>query len=172
MSDASIFKGGIPYAPDIRRLSEAFPVPSLVEGLTIPHEKLEAVLDLKRGNSRYYGVVNAWIGHQKNENSIVIVWEPSEGLKVLNPAEILHHAETRTRQKSGQLNRAVKLFAWVDRKRLDDTGQKRLDHQMRVAAVLAQAVSAAKKDLAVELAPVKSLPKRIGPVLTPEGRTG
>lgn len=158
-NEATIFRGGIPYGPDVQRLSEAFAVPSLVEGLMITHEELEKILELKRGNSRYYAVINSWISKQKNENSIIIVWESRVGLKVLDPASILNHAEVRTRQKAGQLNRAVKLFGWVRRDRLDDTGQKRYDHQVRVAAVLAQAVTSAKKELAIELAPIKSLPK-------------
>jgi len=158
---AQIFKGGIPYGPDIKRLSEAFPVPELTEGLIISHPKLEAILEIARTSQRYYGVVNAWISKQKHDNGIIIKWQPSVGLKVLNPAEVLEFAETRTKQKAKQLGRSVKWFSWVDRKRLDDTGQKRLDHQMMVSARMAQAVASAQKELAVELAPIKSLPKRI-----------
>lgn len=161
MDSALIFKGWIPYGPDVKRLAEAFPVPELTEGLVITHTKMESILEVKRSTSRYYGVVNAWISKQKHDNGIIIIWQSSIGLKVLNPAEVLEHAETRTKQKSKQLGRAVKLFGWVDRKRLDETGQKRLDHQMVVSAKLAQAVACSQKELAVELSPIKSLPKRI-----------
>ncbi len=40
-------------------------------------------------------------------------------------------------------------------------GQKRLDHQLQIAAKLANAVSEARHGFAIELAPIKSMPKRI-----------
>jgi hypothetical protein len=95
----------------------------------------------------------------KNSNSIVLEWQPGSGVKVLNPAEILESAETRLKQKIGQTGRAIKRFAWVDRSRLDTVGQQRLDHQVRVAAKLKEALGTGKKELAVELSPVQSLPK-------------
>lgn len=157
--DAVIFRNGTPYGPDIKRLNEAFPVPALAEGLVIEHSRLEKVLGYKKGTSRYYGVIDSWINHQRAENSIVIAWELSVGLKVLNPAEILEYAEKRVRQKLTQTGRAIKMFGWVDRDRLDAVGQKRLDHQARVARVLKESVDIARKQLAVELAPIQSLPK-------------
>ena len=158
---SNIFRGGIPYGPDIKRLTEYFPVPDLKEGLVIKHEELEAILEAPRHSSRYYGVVNAWISKMKGENAIILTWQPSIGLKVLNPAEVLEHAETRTKQKSNQLRKATKWFGWVDRNRLDETGKRRLDHQVIIAAKLAQQTRDAQKDLAIELAPIKSMPKRI-----------
>lgn len=155
-----IYKSGLPYGPDIRRLDEAFPVSSLTEGRVIKHEELEAVLELKRTSSRYYAVVRSWISHCRNSDNIFLVWEPRVGLKVLPPAEVLDHAETKTRQKIRQTARAIRLFGWVDRGRLDEVGQRRLDHQLRVAGAIKDSLDAAKKQLAVELAPAKSLPKR------------
>lgn len=155
------FKGGIPYGLDVRRLSDAFPVPSLNEGRVLRHAELEEVLGYKRGTQRYYGVVNAWLNKQKADHGLILVWVPSEGVKVLDPAGVLEHAEIRTKQKSRQLQRQIKMFGWVDRARLDTVGQKRLDHQLTVAAKLSAAVGDARKGLAVELAPIKSMPKRI-----------
>lgn len=153
------FKGGIPYAIDVNRLKESFPTTELVEGRIIKHEELEKIVQVARGTQRYYGVINAWLGHVKNSTGIVIIWEQRLGLKVLNPGEILEYAETITKQKIGQTARAIKTFGWVDRNRLDAVGQQRLDHQMRIASVMKEALTTAKKQLAVELSPVKSLPK-------------
>jgi hypothetical protein len=85
----SVFKGGLPYGPEVKRLREMYPVPKLTEGLRIPHEQLEGILNEKRSTGRYYGVINSWITRERNENGIFICWEPSKGLKILNPAEIL-----------------------------------------------------------------------------------
>lgn len=159
MSDGVVFKGGLPYGPDVRLLSEEFPVAELKEGLIIPHERIEKAVRQKRGTSRYYGVVNSWIHKQKDEQGIFIVWEQQQGLRVLDPASLLAHAERKTREKVTGLVRAVRIFGWVDRNRLDETGQRRLDHQARVASVIREAVESGKKQLAVELSPIKSLPK-------------
>jgi len=156
----SIFEGSIPYGPDLRRIEEAFPVPSLSEGRQISHAELEAVTHAKRGSGRYYGVVNAWINRIKNQNGIVMVWQPGDGLKVLDPGEVLAFSESKTRQKMRQTARAFRNFAWVDRSRLDEVGQRRLDHMMQATSKLKAALDSTRKEIAVELAPVVSLPKR------------
>jgi len=157
--DAVTFKGGLPYGPDVNRLKEAFPVERLTEDTVITHEKLEAVVSESRGSQRYYGVINSWISQLKNSNGLFIIWEASIGIKVLNPAEILNVAEVRTRQKIKQTGKAIKTFGWVDRSRLDTTGQKRLDHQLRVVAAVKESIDNARKQLSIDIAPVKSLPK-------------
>jgi hypothetical protein len=159
VTKTEIFKGGLPYKPDVKRLNEEFPVDQLIEGCVITHEQFEAILQQEHGTGRYYAVINSWIIHQRSENGIYIAWDPGTGVKVLNPAEILNHAETRTRQKLRQTGRAIKTFAWVNRARLDEIGQKRLDHQLRVASLIKESIESARKQMAVELAPVKSLPK-------------
>lgn len=153
------FKGGIPYGVDVRRLCEAFPVPSLTEGREIPHHSLEEIVNVPKGHQRYYAVVNSWITQMRNSNGIFIVWRPTIGIKVLPPEGVLEHAETRTRQKIRLTKRAISTFAWVDSKRLDATGQKRLDHITRNLTVLKDQLVAAQKATAIDLAPIKSLPK-------------
>jgi hypothetical protein len=154
------FRGGIPYAIDVGRLKEAFSVSSLIEGRIISHDELENIVKVGRGTQRYYSVINSWIAGLRNTTGLFLAWEVTIGVKVLNPAEVLSHAETRTRQKIGQTGKALKTYQWVDRDRLDSIGQRRLDHQMHVASVMRSALDNARKDMAVSLAPVQSLPQR------------
>jgi hypothetical protein len=153
------FHGGVPYIVDVNRLKEAFPVPSLSEGRVIQHAELERIVNANKGEQRYYGVINSWLAQMKNSNGIFMIWEPSVGIKVLDPASILTHAENKTRQKIRQTGRAVNIYGWVDRTRLDMLGQQRFDHQRHKVSVLKDALHVAAKDLAVALAPIKSLPK-------------
>jgi hypothetical protein len=141
-------------------LDEVFPISALQEGRIVTHDELESAIGVERQTSRYYGVLRAWATRQRNANNVILEWQPTLGLKVLPPAEILHSAETRTRRKIKQTRQAIQRFGWVDRNRLDEIGQKRLDHQVRVAAVLGKALESAKRESAIELAPVVSLPKR------------
>ncbi len=159
MSDSIVWRGGMPYGPDRKRLNEAFPVSSLTEGRTILHQELEGAINCKAKTSRYYSVVDSWIHQQENENGIFMRWEPTVGVKIMTPADVLAHAETKTRQKLRQTVKAIRIFGKVDRPRLDKIGQERLDHQMRVASLIKESADGARKQLAVDLAPVKSLPK-------------
>lgn len=154
------FRGGVPYALDVNRLNEAFPVPSLTEGRVIKHPQLEAVINTPFGSQRYYAVINSWISKNKNAHGIYVIWKHTVGIEVLDPAKLLTHAEDKTREKIRQTRKAVTILAWVDRSRLDVFGQQRLDHDQRVAGALNDAMQAAKKDMAVPLAPIRSLPKR------------
>ena len=153
------FRGGVPYSVDVRRLTEAFPVPSLTEGRVIKHAQLEEIVNAPKASQRYYGVVNSWIAQMKTANGLFIVWEPATGIKILGPAEILTFAENKTRQKLRQTGKAIRTYGFVDRNRLDTIGQQRLDHEMRVASVLGDALQSARKEMAVSLAPITSLPK-------------
>jgi hypothetical protein len=108
---------------------------------------------------RYYGVVNAWITQMRTTYKIIIEYQKTIGVKVLNPAEVLESTETRVKHKIRQTGKALKRYAWVDRDRLDATGQKRLDHQSLVALRLKQALTTAKNESAIDLAPIQSLPR-------------
>ena len=154
-----VFRGGIPYGPDIRKLDEAFPITALNEGTLVPHTDLEEACGYKRGTSRYYALIRSWTAHQKHQNGVFMRWEQRQGLRVMDPAGLLLHVEKKIGQGMRQTVRAIRVLPWVDRKRLDELGQRRLDHQNRIADGLTAAMNTAKRELAVELAPIKSLPK-------------
>lgn len=155
-----VFRGGLPFEPDVKRLEEAFPVPELTEGRVIEHVALEAIVQAKRGSSRYYGVINSWINRLRNVSRIHAAWKPGDGIKILPPDELLGHGESRLRQKIGQTVKAANIFAWVERERLDSIGQRRLDHQIQIASRIKEKLTQERRQLSVELSPVRSLPKR------------
>jgi len=154
-----LFAGAVPYGPDIKKLEARFPVETLEEGMLIEHEILEAVINQKRGTSRYYGVVNSWRLRIRNQTAVFITWEMGKGLVVLPPHGVQGHAEAKTRQKIRQTARAIALFKWVDRSRLNDIGQRRFDHQTRLLELMRQQMETTKRQIAIELVPVRSLPK-------------
>lgn len=153
------FHGGVPYSVDVRRLTEALPATLLTEGREINHSQLEGVVNSPKGSQRYYGVLNSWIGQMKHSHGIFIVWQPGLGIKVLTPAAILDHAEVKTRQKMRQTGRAVNIYGWVDRGRLNTLGQQKFDHQKRVLAAFGDAMQNARKEMSITVAPIESLPR-------------
>ena len=156
--DATICNG-VPYGPDIKILQEAWPVPALIEGLVITHEQFAQALGYGWKSSRFYAVIRAWCHREYSEHGIFMAWEQKIGLRVLDPASKLLHGEGRIRGGLRRTKRGIKIVASVDGSRLDEMGKKRLDHDRHIAAVLNDALDSAKKQLAIDLAPIKSLPR-------------
>lgn len=157
------WKGGLPYGPDVRKLEEAFPTPE--EGQIIGHDEFEKVLKMKRGSARYYGVINKWRGNSTSksglfpERDIDTEWISGVGLKVLAPAERLHHGERDTRASIRHRTRARNRTLATPRDRLDDIGQRRYDLDAKAHAMARESDIALRRQIAIDLAPVKSLPK-------------
>lgn len=155
-----IYRNGLPYEPDVNKLVEVFPPAKLQEGLVIAHAEIESTITQKHPSPRYYGVVNSWIRRCRDKYGIVITWSTGRGVIVLEPSGVQTMGERILAQKVRQTGRAVKIFGWVDRDRLDEAGKKRLDHYSAVTQRLTAAMSTAKKEFAVEFGPTHSLPKR------------
>ena len=148
---------GIPYGPDVRKLEEAFPSPD--EDQIIRHGEFEGLLKIESQTSRYYGVINTWRRRLRNERNIDSEWLHGIGLKILNPADRLKESERNVKQGIRHTGRAFRRLAIVPRERLDAIGQARYDHALQVASKLTTAGKDAQRELAIDLAPVKSLPK-------------
>lgn len=157
---AKPYFGGIPYGPQVNRLKDKFPKPE--EGTVFTHGELEGIISEPIGTQRYYGVVNSWRTYLLHDLGIDSAWLPGEGLKILNPAERLKVGEDQFRQGLRKTRRAFRRTAIIPRERLDDLGRQRFDHQMKVMAKLSTAAVEAGRGLAIDLAPVKSLPKAGG----------
>lgn len=153
----AILVNGIPYGPDIRRLEETYPSPQ--EDQIITSDEFEKLLRIPQKTSRFYGVINAWRRRLRADRNIDSEWVPSVGVKILNPADRLKVSEGNIKHGIRKTSRAYRRLAITPRERLDEVGQQRYDHQMLVAAKLVAAGRDAKKELAIDLAPVKSLPK-------------
>lgn len=148
---------GIPYGPDIRKLEESYPSPE--EDQVFPHDELETLLKIPQKTQRYYGVINTWRRRLRTERNIDSEWIHGIGLKILNPADRLKESERNVKQGIRHTGRGFRRLAIVPRDRLDAIGQARYDHALQVASKLITAGREARKELAVDLAPVKSLPK-------------
>jgi hypothetical protein len=141
----------------VKKLEEAFPKPD--EDLLITHEELQALIGEEKGSQRYYGVINSWRKKLFNELGIDTAWDPGEGVKILAPADRLHASEHGFKQHLRATKRDSRRLAATPRERLNDVGQQRYDHVSIVMAKIKGAIDTTQKQLAVELAPVKSLPK-------------
>jgi hypothetical protein len=157
MSDLKLWKGGLPYGPQVKKLEDAYAAPE--EDSLISHEELQKLTGEPKASQRYYGIVNSWRKRLFNELGIDSAWIPGEGVKILPPADRLHASEVDFKHGLRKTKRAVRRLAATPRDRLDDMGQKRYDHAAVVMAKLKGEADLAQKQLAIDLAPVKSLPR-------------
>ena len=153
----NLWTGGLPYEMQVKKLEEIHPVPE--EGSVISHEVLAKIIGEAYGTSRYYGVINSWRKKLFSMLGIDTVILPGMGLRILEPAERLHHSEADFRSSLRKVKKSARRLAATPRERLDDVGKQRYDHIAIIMAKMKTEVGQAKKQLVIDLAPVKSLPK-------------
>lgn len=148
---------GLPYGPDVRKLDEAFPSPD--EDQIIRSAEFEKIINTPAKTGRFYAVINTWRRRLRTERNIDSEWLQGVGVKILSPADRLKVSESDVKRGIRKTGRAFKRLAVTPRDRLDAVGQQRYDHALQVASKLTAAGRDAKRELAIDLAPVKSLPK-------------
>lgn len=159
MGAATIFRGGVPYGPDVKRLTEAFPHQTLTDDRVITHGDLEKVLGLDRGTSRYYGVVDAWKRGQKRFHQIYMAWEPKVGMRVLPPLGVWRHNSKRRDRGLRTTIRGISDYNYVQSYRLDQEQQVRFAHEYKVNSLLYGDIKRAKNELALPPQTIASLPR-------------
>lgn len=160
-SNSKPFFGGIPYAPDVNRLMKRFgnPEPGLIS-----YEEIEAALDMKRGDSRFEGVIAAWGRRLLKEHNIVIERRSvaGRGVKVLTEGERIAFEHGNFNRGGRQIRKAAVGASMIERDKLTEHEQKRLDHLRRTTASAAQSVGADARSLADALKAPSQLPKASG----------
>lgn len=137
MDKQKLFFGGVPTAPDVKRLLEHFgsPQPRL-----ITHEDVEAVLGITRHTSRYRSVTGAWRKLLEQEHNILVSGAPG-GFQILTSPERIDHAMHQRTKGVRRLVRAMKEIVTVPVHELDDRDKHR---HMQVQVTTFKALGAAK----------------------------
>lgn len=141
----SMYFGGVPTDPDIRRIREEYPDEQLAEGDFIPYSAIEQVIRCEKGSNRYKTVTNRWRGLVEKENQIVIGTRPGEGFVVLTDAEKVDMSGGKLRTAVRQTRRSIVVGSMVDRRKLDPAQKARLAHIEAVNARLAETARLASK---------------------------
>jgi hypothetical protein len=131
MKNPTVFLGGIPTEPDVKRLEEALGVPE--EGAVVSWEALEGVLHDHRRAHRFLTVVNAWRRKLHREHNVVMVAVRGEGLMSAPPDVRLDSGARRIRSGFRSIFRAGTVLEGTDRNRLTTDQRKALDHNLRVS---------------------------------------
>jgi hypothetical protein len=151
-----VWKRGLSYEPDVKAIEEAFP--KLEEGMILPRDQLANLIHTEINSERFYSVTLSYRKKIYHQTGVILNWVPN-GLLVLNPGEHFQFGEKRLRQDIRRTGRTIGIIHNVKRDRLDEITQKRYDHQIHVTQVLSATLLDTRRQMKIDLAPVKSLPK-------------
>lgn len=132
----SIFKGGIPIAPDVEKLFAAYGDVAL--GTVIKHEQIEAVLGKERSSHRYRTVVTAFRKRMLAVSRRVLDGRcvAGQGYKVLTSEQTVGHLAA---EQDG-VRRKVGVWrlkgATVDEHDLSEVGRSGFEMEKRVIAAM------------------------------------
>ena len=141
----NLFLGGVPTAPDVQSMIEAFGVPE--EGSVVSCEAIEAAINAPRGSDRYKTVIGAWKKRMENEHGVVLVAVPNVGYKAADPNGKLDVSHGYFKQSIRRASRCSKIAGITDKRRLDADGQRALEHYRKIAGVVRLAASVKPKEL-------------------------
>lgn len=159
MVHAAIFRGGIPYGPQVAKLVTHFGTPS--PGV-IEHGSIEGVIGEKWRSTRYRQVVGAWRRKMLREWNVGTKAEMGEGIRVLTEAERVEEGRRMVGQNARHVLRAHRWVLMVDAAKLDDVAKKRHEHLTLFSARMSEAASTNAKALAETLKAPAQLPRAIG----------
>lgn len=142
-SRQTVYFGGIPTEPDIKRLTEAFKVQEMNPGDTIDYEEVAIVIGQAVKSSRFRSVTTAWRKRVENDFSIIIGCSPDPLKKsfcILSESEKVDLSGKKLRSAVRLARRSYKIASFVDVKKLNEEEKKTLDHYAaKSASVIAAA---------------------------------
>ena len=129
---SKLFLGGIPTAPDVKKLREAFD--GLEVGAEISHQEVEEITDCDRKSSRYRSVTTAWRKEVLRELNVQIESVPGEGFRILNATERLIHGHKRFSEGTRKQARSIRRVSMIPDKELTQIERSKRDHMQRIGA--------------------------------------
>jgi len=140
--DGQLYFRGIPVAPDVRKLIEAFGKPK--EGVPIPYPEVESVLGYSKESHRFKTVTTSWRAELLRDQNIEIGCDPGNGFVALTPSERVKEGSSKVQKGLRSVVRGGKRLHVIDDRRLDPTEQATRQHRIQMAAHIQQAAATAK----------------------------
>jgi hypothetical protein len=147
----NVFFGGVPTEPDVEKLRKEWPEEELEPGDIIPYDEVCSIIGVKFRQSRFRTVTNAWRKMVEEETNIIIGTEPSVGFRVLSESEKAKLSGSKLRASTRAAKRSYIVAARVDRCKLEEEEQKKLDHYVGVSAKIILAAKLRGKPILPEI---------------------
>ena len=143
--DSLIFNAGVPTAPDVTRLEEAFP--DLPDGKLIQWDEMETVLHFTKTDSRFRTVVGAWRKKLERERNIILGAVAGVGLEVLTREQRCEVGGSKLKRGIRSVKRGGAVILKTDRTGLPDEVCRAADHVVRLSAMITQTAATEAKKL-------------------------
>lgn len=144
-----IYLGGLPTAPIVKKLREAFD--STGPGEIISYQALADASGLKQKTSRFTTCLNAWRGEIRRQLNIETIAVAGEGIKLLAEGERADNSARTLKRGSRRVVKSYKQAAAIDTRKLTEEEKRVAGICLRVTEAMAEAVQRATKQLAVDL---------------------
>jgi len=119
----NVFFGGVPTAPDVKKLMDHFGVPE--ENVLLNWTEIEEVIGEEKGSSRFTSVTGAWRKKLRKDHNIEMIPEIGKGLKAANPHERVDLAGGLIHKATNSIKRSISVADKTDVTRLDEEHKKR-----------------------------------------------
>lgn len=157
MSEATIHFGGLPTAPQVRKLEEAYPDLEALRGTNILHADIERLIGEKRGEGRYKTVTNSWRKRAEDKNFVIDGEGEAVGVgfRVLTHAEQAEHSRKRRKRGIRQIRRGFTEAVGVNTAKLSDEQRRLHEKDMLAFGRLNAAVLESRRPQIVAPQPVE-----------------
>lgn len=142
---SKLFLGGVPTAPDVKKLRKAFP--ELVDGQDISHEEVESVLNMDSRSSRYRSVTTAWRKEMLNEENIEVSAVAGVGFRCLTGPERLSTNIKGFRAGTRKQGKSIRRVTMVPAEKLGEQDQAKQLHLMRLGSQIVQQAASVMKQI-------------------------
>ena len=142
---ASMFFGGIPTAPDVRKIDERWPMKDLRVGDRMEYSDMEKTINYRRKTCRYNTVVNSWRKQVERETGKIIGTVTGEAFVVLSDSEKVGLSGAKLKTAMRSTRRAVVVASLADRKNLSAEECARVDHLSEIGNRIHEAARLASK---------------------------
>lgn len=149
--EAEHYFGGLPTGPEVRKLQERFPNMESLIGTTIPHEDIEETIGVKRNESRYRTITNAWRKRvAKDTNGRVQMRGDLReyvgvGLRVLSDGEMVEYHTDLKQSMVRKGRKAYVVLANTEESNLTDEQKRIRSHGLHAMKMIQTAMIESRK---------------------------
>lgn len=137
MENVSVYRGGIPTKPDVKKLLEKFPVSTLTVGRVITYEEISLVIGEPPRTSRFRTVTNKWRKEVEQTTNIIMGTHKGQALVILSDSGKLCLASDKLTSATKMAAKATIVAAKIEVKNLSDAEREALTKIQKRAAFFA-----------------------------------
>ena len=127
--------GGVPTAPDVRRLLDRYP--DLNPGDVVPYDDVAETIRAEHGSCRWRSVTTAWRSHLWHQHHYKLQCQPlDKRFLVLDDNGKVRHVVSELKKTVRIGKRAGQVAATVDATKLDDEQRRIHDHNVKMSAMM------------------------------------